>query len=156
MRATGCWDVKPVLPLFKLQRSVIGNATVQPRSIDVVARKVLTLQQLNDVFDSRADVSTYLQFLQRTDHRPARTLAVLARGKNVAELRVSELVDASRVVHREVTPHIHRGAKLKVIYAPRCGLEALFRVLGCYAHSDAVTLWGRGGDQETQSGCECE
>ena len=73
----------------------------------------------------------------------SRDLARRAGRKDVAELRVRELVDAAVRAHRKVAPDVARRLELDPFYTARRRLEALVGVLGRDARGDDVLRYFR-------------
>ena len=90
----------------KVRADLFADDAVEPAGVDGVVLELGRLQQLDQVLHGGADVSAHVDLLQSQHQRLARVLAGGARGEQVAELRVGELVDAAVGAHREVAPHL--------------------------------------------------
>ena len=126
-----------------LGREAHRDEVVEPGRRDRVVLERLGLEELDEVLDRRAEVAADRQLLEGDDHVLARLAAVRAVGKDVAELRVGELVQAARRADREVAPHVGARAEVELLEGAHRRLEAGVRVLGRDTDGDDVTLGGR-------------
>ncbi|ROV86895.1 hypothetical protein VMCG_10866 [Cytospora schulzeri] len=126
-----------------LSSKLVGDELVQPASGDGVVLEGLRLQELDEILDSGAEVTTNAQFLEGDDHVFPRCLSVLTVGENVTKLGVGETVNTRSGTDREVTPHIGATPEVQVVHDTIGRLETLAGILGGDTASSGVTLGSR-------------
>lgn len=117
----------------------LSNQQIQPGRINRILHKALRLQQRNQILNSGAKFAPNRQLLQSDNEILARLLSRLAPRKTMAELRVSELVQATAGGHAEVSPHVFAGPEVELLYGARTGLESLLGIFAGDARCDYVT-----------------
>mmetsp|Transcript_18949 Transcript_18949/g.55655 ORF Transcript_18949/g.55655 Transcript_18949/m.55655 type:complete len:1292 (+) Transcript_18949:3267-7142(+) len=120
------------------------NEAVQPRRVDGVLLELFGLQELHEVLDGGADLAVDEELLEGEHQGLARLLARGARGEEVAELRVGELVHAAVGRHRKVAPDVAGRLEVDALNLAGGGLEALVGVLRGDAGGDHVAVDGAG------------
>ena len=99
------------------------------KTLNISMDRDLRLQKFDEVFDSGADVSADINLFERQHKRLSRVFSRGTRGKQVAELGISELVNTAVCPHGEIAPDARRGLELDPFDAAGSGLETFIRVL---------------------------
>ena len=106
-----------------------GDEPVQPHGVDGVLLVLLGLNEVHQVIHGVPDVSGDVQVHQGEAQALPGRLSVRSLGKDVPELGVRKLVDASLEAHAEVAPAVAGGLEADAVDLAAGGLEALVRVL---------------------------
>jgi hypothetical protein len=126
-----------------LGRQLVTDQGVKPTSRERVLLERLHLEQLDEVLDRGAEVSTDADLLQRDDHVLTALATVCTVREDVAELRVGKLVQTTGCADGEITPDVRVGPEVELLEGARRGLETGIRVLCCDANGDNVALRAR-------------
>ena len=126
--------------IWTLRGQLVRDELVQPSSGDGVLLESRRLQQLDQVLDRRAEVTTDAQLLQSNNHVFPRRRTVLTVGENVTELTVGEAVDTTGGTDGEVTPDVGRTAEIQFVHGTARGLETLAGIFGSDTAGGRVSL----------------
>ena len=113
---------------------------VEPSRGDRVLLERLRFEELDEVLDGRAEVTTDREFLERDDHVLARLGTVRSVRKDVTELRIGKLVETTGRTDREVTPDVGARTEVELLESTHRRLESGVGVLGRDTDGDDVTL----------------
>ncbi|GFF28865.1 hypothetical protein IFM46972_02469 [Aspergillus udagawae] len=126
--------------VWTLSGQLVRDELIQPSSGDGVLFERRSLQQLDQVLDCRAEVTTDAQLLQSDNHVFPRRRTVLTIGENVTELTVGEAVDTTGGTDGEVTPDVGRTAEVQFVHGTAGGLETFTGIFGSDTAGRRVSL----------------